>query len=1015
MKNLDDIKDPSSKDFADWLKTLSKSEAVVSDPYSIDDRDAPLAPNFYRFCVDEKWLNTQPLPFPWQLEVGMRIYGDMCCFCSEQKWYKNGIPFDVDPLEIPERMRLRKNGVCPQCERSIIDGIKSGREHDVQNYIGVVGQRSGKCLVADTLVPTKRGLQYIKNVEVGDEVLVNGAFHAVTETHKNGKKKVGVLTTSKGYTIEGTPEHKVYTPNGWKALNETDTVILFAESNRIWTKEQTEEYARNSSSYNYDLSFVANAEVSIAAQIMRFYVVEEHVGDCRLILDVKNAIFFQQALLSFGIFCERQGDYKIIIEHPWAVKYVETIGVQEEIVKNYILQSQKVKSALLNHDQCVHLAEALARLDVNTMMVHPELKHKMQIVYSACLHNNLSHSQCHDAVEILYHLPIEPILKAQTIKTFKMAADNLCYWDTVKKFKMTQRTKVYDITVPSISSFVANGIYTHNSTGIGFPILYLVHRLLKLKNPSEFYGIKAGTVLDVHFIAIDYTGAKKNMFNPMMENYNSSPWFETYNQILDHAAKRRGEDELYKIKDTFISYRNAGLYVGPKSPSTRALRGSTRIAYVVDELGHFSENKELVNISGIEIWNALRNSLQTIRMETKRLRREGIVYIPPALALAISSPRDVADPIMVLRNQYAKDNDSYTVLRPTWEANPKFTYADLASEIKDPISLARDFGCKPPFSEAAFIADPEYLFNAIDENYSASTHQETIFINKSNTDSAIRVTTVKLKFRSYDDTVPKIFAFDAGRELNAFGGCVGYLNQDGKFVVDTLIEVRPRSNSHVSFSEVYRNVFQPLIEKLNVVALASDRWQNYKLIDDAQDDYRGIVILSHQLNYDDFLQFRDNLINGQIILPRPEISNNDIIDVDRTEEEYFDDKPVAQFIRQSLRVVDEPGKTVSKPSIGNDDVFRAVVVAESAIRSHEVSRVIRQGSIKRKSAGAIGVVATGSYYRNIVKPLGVGVRDGMVMPKIEESIPLDPVFKNVRTKDGARKIRQRVKPKVKYK
>ena len=486
-----------------------------------------------------------------------------------------------------------------------------------------------------------------------------------------------------------------------------------------------------------------------------------------------------------------------------------------------------------------------------------------------------------------------------------------------------------------------------------------------------------------------------------------------YHEILDEHAKRRGEDELYKIRDTFMFYRPAALHLAPQSPSTRTLRGSTRIAFTVDELGHFSENKELVNISGIEVWNALINSLQTVRPEAHRLRREGIVSIPPALAMAISSPRDVADPIMVLRKDHARSNDSYVMLRPTWEANPRLSFEHLKNEKKsDMVSFWRDFGCKPPLSESPFIANESLLFDIIDKHRKPAFRQKTTVIrDKRGERKAIGI---RLQYIWTDSDTPKILAFDAGRTLNAFSAALAHLGKDGELVYDGFVEIRPRTNLPVDYEEVYTKVLKPIIERYGVVAIASDRWQNYSFIDRAYHDFPRIRTASCQLKYGDFIEWREALSQQELSIPRPELSKDDILDVEQTEEEYLDDRPTARFIRESVRVEDDPGKTVNKPTSGNDDVFRAAVVAHAASQMPEIARVLRESSLRKSSPdGSIAVAATGStsYYPNTASP--VGTMSGLPLPRNPISIVSPPKIEARRDKisiAGRHKIRANVVP-----
>jgi len=65
----------------------------------------------------------------------------------------------------------------------------------------------------------------------------------------------------------------------------------------------------------------------------------------------------------------------------------------------------------------------------------------------------------------------------------------------------------------------------HNSVGLGLILTYHEHMLLKLKNPSAFYRIKAGTILKTTIVGLTYGGAKANVYDPMLATIHESPWF----------------------------------------------------------------------------------------------------------------------------------------------------------------------------------------------------------------------------------------------------------------------------------------------------------------------------------------------------------------------------------------------------------------------------------------------------------------------------------------------------------
>jgi hypothetical protein len=335
---------------------------------------------------------------------------------------------------------------------------------------------------------------------------------------------------------------------------------------------------------------------------------------------------------------------------------------------------------------------------------------------------------------------------------------------------------------------------------------------------------------------------------------------------------------------------------------------------------------------------------------------------------------------MTLMNQAVKNRDKtiYTVLLPTWEANPDITFEDLKPEFRaDPVSAWRDLGCRPPYSAASFVNGLEPFHNVILPRRPACT-QETYPVRSRRTGKPSFLS-ARLRFRWTNTTVPKLLSLDAGRFKNSFGVTVLHLDQSGRVVYDAFVEVHPRPNLPVGYQQVYRDVLVPLVEKLKCVAVVSDRWQNYAITDRLRDEY-NLEVLELRLKYEDFTNWRDDLLSAHMGVPRPECGWDDILHIDRPEESAFDDRPAAQFLRQSIRVVDVPGKTVDKPVVGNDDVFRSAVLGHAAAGVPRIRGLLVPGDLAPKSGGAIGATSLGGSGRSPVgpgwKPSGVGVLSG---------------------------------------
>jgi hypothetical protein len=49
--------------------------------------------------------------------MGLHLFGDICPKCSDPKWYSDiySVPVDYKSRNLPDRLQLLQNGVCPKC------------------------------------------------------------------------------------------------------------------------------------------------------------------------------------------------------------------------------------------------------------------------------------------------------------------------------------------------------------------------------------------------------------------------------------------------------------------------------------------------------------------------------------------------------------------------------------------------------------------------------------------------------------------------------------------------------------------------------------------------------------------------------------------------------------------------------------------------------------------------------------------------------------------------------------
>ena len=461
---------------------------------------------------------------------------------------------------------------------------------------------------------------------------------------------------------------------------------------------------------------------------------------------------------------------------------------------------------------------------------------------------------------------------------------------------------------------------------------YLLHRMLKLQNPNEVYGLMSSNVLHGTFVALTFGQARENLWDPFYGNILESPWFKGYNSNLLDFSRKRG-DELVKLKDNFINYKHRRLLIYPASPDKRILRGRTRWLGAIDELGWFDNEatSKKIKANANETYTSLGNSLRTLRSKAEKLMRQGFFNVPTAYFLNISSPSSARDKIMELVKKSQGSVKTYGIVKPTWELNPDVTRASLAEDFRrDPVVAMRDFGAQPPLSSNPLISLPETVMACVGDK---RNFIEIGYARKRSPDGNYK-RYAKLK-RVRPSGMPSILAIDAGYSSNSFALCVGH-KRDNIPQIDLVVEVQPAPGMPLSYRSIYDHLMRPLIEQRNIQVVVADRWNSLKLLSDIEADY-GILTVQHSLRYAEILMFREYMEDKELILPAlPKgITMDDVLAFPA--EEYpkcFEANPVGHLYLQLLTVQDT-GSTVIKGERLTDDLARASMLATALLINEE--------------------------------------------------------------------------------
>ena len=115
----------------------------------IDDRDLPLAKNYFDFSTN--YCKANP-PWARQMLTYLRLFGDYCPVCTkDHKWLDPlGVPVDYGTADLKGHITLLEYGKCPKCKRTKADFVKSGLMYLYQELDLMWGQRAGKSLTGSS-------------------------------------------------------------------------------------------------------------------------------------------------------------------------------------------------------------------------------------------------------------------------------------------------------------------------------------------------------------------------------------------------------------------------------------------------------------------------------------------------------------------------------------------------------------------------------------------------------------------------------------------------------------------------------------------------------------------------------------------------------------------------------------------------------------------------------------------------------------------------------------------------
>lgn len=824
------------------------------------------------------------------------------------------------------------------------------------------------CIAGNSLVNTGKGLIPIEQDLSGLTASVNNNLVPINKSWKTGNKKVSILYLDKGYNLTGTKEHEILILSRtfkliWKGISELkigDNVVL--------------NYG-GSFPNKLHLRFVDDYDIPVYKKVMlnmarlkTFTKLEviEGIPDAKHIYDITSKLIKNGMLNTKGN-KKRPGfgRYHVYsITDKFDVNFFDSKHLSIKFPTELTHHLGYIMGYLVSEGNYAGISSEIEFSNTNKKVVHHYIKcfeKTFGILPDISSYNTKQGTKAwsirtsNKRIKLfLRYLGLNGVNSRKKVIPW-------CILQAPRKIAIAFLKALYEGDGTFQEYYV--GYYSRSSK----LLRQLQILLLKFGIVSRYekHGLITASKYDAHIFSKEIGAITKSNninFNDLTCTHYRIPNIEyswagnrnskghiyvksELNEILDDYPLNRLKKENKLFYDRIIKIIDSGIFflqvkgirhTDKKIPVYDLEVNSKEHAFVangivvhncIDELGWFTGTKSAIKINPDEVYNALSNSLATLRGQAEHLRRRRkLFHLPTAYAINISSPSSARDKIMRLLYQSRKIKNIHAFHLPTWEMNPDLPRDNDLFETefqKNPGDANRDFGAFPPLTERPFIAELSPIWEVASQTKKNMFDYTLVMIRSKSGKEYVSVRMNRIKTRNR----PLLIGVDAGRSGNAFAIVATSYNTMGQVVLEGIIEVKPLPNLPVNFLDVWRKALRPILKTQTVVALLVDQWQSIDLVDKVDDEFGDDTeAIRYSLKYGDFEDARQRLLGEQVIIPMPEVKDwSKILKGIEEYEEYFVGRPISHLYLQ-LATVQDSGRRVEKSGDLDDDLFRALML-----------------------------------------------------------------------------------------
>ena len=516
------------------------------------------------------------------------------------------------------------------------------------------GRRGGKALSVEEVVPTPTGFKRMGDLKTGDTVLSNnGKPVTVLEAFKPFWSKVYKISFDDGTYTLAHPEHlwKTYTHLDRRNLRTPITKnkrgkgaksggINFIDRSSIRgtvrTTEEIREILWHGEERNQFIPLSTPVEFEEKQLPLDPYCLGVWLGDgakcCGIISSHSDDAPEILSYFTAAGFAWKQGKGK----YDWSVYGLPmrkmNLWNNKHIPEDYLYASISQRLALLQglmdtdgycarDGQCEfsntnrNLAEGVYHLAAS-LGLKPYWKEGRATLYGR---------DCGPYYAILWTATLPVFRLKRKLKNIPKKVRDLQNWRTITAVEYAGETLVRCIKVDSSDGlflFGKNFNVTHNSQVVSAIGGYALYRLLNVRSPQDYYGLRDGSSIDFTFMAADDEGSNR-LYDKLRTDVNASPFFTPYIRVNTNSEMAFVSEADRHKRDILPSIR-----VASYPCTTNALRGPSSLFLALDEFAHFRAVK---GSSSDEIYESATPATIRFKADGGKGRRESMI-------LSISSP-----------------------------------------------------------------------------------------------------------------------------------------------------------------------------------------------------------------------------------------------------------------------------------------------------------------------------------------------------------------------------------------